>query len=1018
MFGLEYLQRGAAVIIVCTSLASAFGTTVIVDDSGKPLSEVRFDVMDLHDFQLPPLPDTVTTSVFTDSNGAVAALDLPSSNSLLVISKPRYGRRAFNVSTPLPERITLRPASELTGSVVDEKGSALPGVLIGPVSPGPDLDEPTGGFQQLPAAFPPLWTHTDERGIFRVPDLEPGTYSFVAQLKAKMPERVLARTEEPTSVTLSAGGVTISGILIGSRDHEPKPNTFLEAEAGPFRLYALTNQGGEFLLDHMPPLEVQFRSSPDRKSLLKTAQVGVSKLMDSGLQMVLLHDQGRTIIGKSVDAETSAPIAGLSLKIASGGGDSVTTRTRPDGSFMFSGVDQFQSYTISFDTSLFVHRSEDGNWRDDIVVDPGRGDVTTAVIPLMRRVPVSGTVLDYDGTSATKVVIQLRSVDQLEIGPDEFARPMMYQTATDEVGNFSVLVFPQGRYEVRARGRRTASELVYHEAYSTASAHLSLQLKPTAYVPGRLTDWENRPVGQAQVQLETVAVTTATGSVIYRRTDSTISDGEGLFSFSEVPTETVRLSAYHPAFDETATTEVELSAGLNDRITLEFPAGEPFSCVVTDGSSPVNGALVQLWFSQLEDQSSASRSLLRQTDETGLAVFRSLGTLVINQITVRHPNFAVFSAGPILLPQEEYRVRLRQHSSIEVTLKPPPDVSSESLKSTVWLLRSDAFDQSTEPDPIHFATMRQASAFQGKVLFKNVKPGWYRAGSVFGDLYSESDAVRLTTATEQVKLTISVGVTGTVEGRVTDEGRQAVADAKVLLKLQTRTPMELEPIQALSDRNGKFALSSVPVGRHVLTVSHSAYPHYERPIRVDSDRSTSVDVRLGSDSLTELTGVVTAADKGLPGAAVIIHKVARPDEWFGSAVTDASGKFRIPNVPLGTHTLVVEALAGEERHARRVSRAFSVSREQEPVHIALRALVQVRGHVRINDEEQENRRVLSLWFTPQNYTGEVHRASVAVDGAYSVFVEPGEYKVSLFDGPGPEFQVPEGADEIEADFQF
>ena len=1002
---------------VCLASTCAGETRVtVVDRANKPLAGARLDLVRQDGFQLPQVNDGVTSSFGMDARGGVVVPEASTSDTIFVFRKVGLGTSAFGANSTLPQTIVLSPAAELAGAVFDERGTSLAGALIGPVLPGPSTED-GDGFQPMAANFPPIWTNTGADGTFHVPDLPAGNYSFIAQAEGMMPKVALARTGEETTLSLAAGGTTISGLLVGSQTNAPLANTFVEADAGLFRLYSLTNEEGQFQFQNMPKLEFQFRSARSREQKPKRAKVAQMEAALRERQVLLLHDEGRTIMGRVVDAETSEALPDTQLVLSGSAKDAIPTRSSETGEFAFRGIDAFGGYMLGFDTMQFVYRAADGNWRENLEIPAASVDLTTVVLPLMRRAGIHGVVTDAGGKPVSRAQVQLRSLAQLSIGPDEFARAMTYDVATDHEGKFRMSVYPPGRYEARARAVGAVSRLLACDASATRPAELVLPLRRAVQLHGQVADAQGVPVAEATVEMDTESG--ATAESVFRRMDEVATDTNGAFTFVETPAETIRLVATHPSVDEACTTIVQVQDSGSTSVLLTLGSGTMFRVHVTGEGASVSSATVQLTF-RADDGATLSQSMMLKTASDGRAMFRSVGAKAIDGIRVRHADYAPFFAGPISLPFEtDYEVRLTANPAIEVTLKSGSGAPAEVADPGVWLMQSEMADSGTEPAPAHFKSVRQSRPEVREVVFRNVEPGWYKAAAVVNEMYSESAAIRVTTSTQCTAIHLVVGGSASVQGRVTDEEtNKPVSGATVSLLVRPRVAMELQPIVATTDSDGRYTLKNAPAGTFSLAVDDSRYPYFETSVSMEAGAAKTVDLRLGKSSLVTVQGEVRLEGKPLSGAAVVVHRIGQPDSWLGASVTDAKGGFTLEGVPPGSHTIVMEAVTGGEAHARRISRALTVEKDMPAVRFELHKTVTVSGQVRLWSHDGEPRRVLSVWFTPQSYTGEVFRTNVDGDGHYAVQVEPGPYKVSLFDGPPTDFDVLENAEEMHADFEF
>ncbi|UBU17487.1 S8 family serine peptidase [Nonomuraea gerenzanensis] len=114
-----------------------------------------------------------------------------------------------------------------------------------------------------------------------------------------------------------------------------------------------------------------------------------------------------------------------------------------------------------------------------------------------------------------------------------------------------------------------------------------------------------------------------------------------------------------------------------------------------------------------------------------------------------------------------------------------------------------------------------------------------------------------------------------------------------------------------TDANGRFELR-LPAGEHTLTLSRFGYRTTSKPFAVKADRLSDVRLELERTRWSTISGRVTyePTGTGVPGATVTVLDV--PDVL--TATTDASGRYRIEDVPIGEHRISAHA-AGVSRSA-------------------------------------------------------------------------------------------------------
>lgn len=93
---------------------------------------------------------------------------------------------------------------------------------------------------------------------------------------------------------------------------------------------------------------------------------------------------------------------------------------------------------------------------------------------------------------------------------------------------------------------------------------------------------------------------------------------------------------------------------------------------------------------------------------------------------------------------------------------------------------------------------------------------------------------------------------GVISGTITDSLNQKIAFANVQIKKLN--------IKAVSDRSGKFILSGVPAGNHILSVSITGYERQQTEVTVIENETVNVDLIL-KDQNAELSEVIVSASR-------------------------------------------------------------------------------------------------------------------------------------------------------------
>ncbi|OIV36752.1 MFS transporter [Mangrovactinospora gilvigrisea] len=179
--------------------------------------------------------------------------------------------------------------------------------------------------------------------------------------------------------------------------------------------------------------------------------------------------------------------------------------------------------------------------------------------------------------------------------------------------------------------------------------------------------------------------------------------------------------------------------------------------------------------------------------------------------------------------------------------------------------------------------------------------------------------------------TVSTGTP--VLGRVIAPGGGALAGAAVTLIDQNGHQLG----RAVSGADGAFELAAPTAGSYLLVGSAQGLQPQVSSVLLGSDPYRT-DLRLGGAG--GLSGTVRDASGPVEGAVVVVTDSR--GEVIGSAVTDASGAYRVAEVSPGTCTVTVNAAAH-----RPIAGPVEVAESDETVHdVVLSEAAEVSGTVR------------------------------------------------------------------------
>lgn len=996
---------------------AAIAQTQVQDDMSNPLPGVLVRRLQPSLLQMPPSDDQWTTIGTTGKDGRFAS-EQATTHSFYILSKPGFATLALDAQKSAEPAVNLLKAAELTGVVLDDHGTSVAGALLGPFHPMLQLPERGAEAPPISDAGAPVWTTTDQHGRFRIDGLQPGLQGFLVQAPGYTPHIAVRPAGLETSVTVSVTGTTWSGQLLGSRDHLPQPDIYVEAVSGPLRIQTKSDSGGRFSFSCLPGEDWQFRTAASPTDTPKAALLSKKRRSFKGNELTVLHNQGVRLAGEVHTPSTKAPIAGVQLHLdAFQGEDPLTTITDMSGRFEFANADAFRSLTLHFDD--FVCRTPQNTYWSEVPIDTMRGDdITTLSFNLLSRVKMSGVVVGPGKRAVSGASVEFKLRSTREPGFRDFIGRVKYQVKADAAGSFEATLFPPGVFEVSATATSLSAGKLTYDASTSPVETLHIDLKPNSLVRGRTLDAAGQPLPDCRVELSSVTPDTAT-SVQVHLADSTRSGPTGQFSFEGAFPPQLRLIATHQSSDDVLTTDV-IMGQTTGPIDLQFSAGQLFTAIVADDAgSPVKNATVQVYTDLGKDNdSSESRLLVRRTNDDGHAAFGLTARRIV-KVIARHKDFAPFSAGPVALPNDHFDIRLNRNPGIAATITGTPAVQED--KRQIWLLRAEG-DITDDPVSAFFQSVRREESRDGHAMFANLRPGWYKVSTTNGSVYGETEAVQVLPDSGILKVDIPLATGATLKGRVTDEkSGEAVPGAQVTVQLPCCTPQGFESDPVSTDADGHYELAGLPAGAMLLMLKHSAYSERAQHVVIPSTGEKTINLKLGHGSST-LSGRVTLDGKPLANAAVYIYRPANRSEYAESAVTGIDGKYVIETIPEGNHVLEVQSLWGAEQVELRRTQEIRVKGRTATADINFDNLVHVSGRLRMNPDEEGPNPHNTLWFSrrasPDDLGQTFRNAQINSDGDYDIYLEPGSYVIGLQEGAGLPFEIPSASAALVANFEL
>jgi protocatechuate 3,4-dioxygenase beta subunit len=374
------------------------------------------------------------------------------------------------------------------------------------------------------------------------------------------------------------------------------------------------------------------------------------------------------------------------------------------------------------------------------------------------------------------------------------------------------------------------------------------------------------------------------------------SDASGSFLLQDVPPGHIRVLARHPDFVEATSAEQELAPAGEITLTLQLTRGAALSGHVTEpGGRPVARARLEAQGRHSLQQSSVL------TRDDGSFELRSVPTEV--DLFVARP-----SDRQRFVLRQSLQLRAGEARQLELTLPPERAALEVSVQGDDQRALAGALVSVLSLDPAEPLRRSLATDATGTVRIADaagLRLGLRVQAAGFGNFETQLDA-----APTRVEVSLQPAVR--IVGRVTQvRGRQGLPGALIVWMQggDRRT--------ARSDASGEFQFGEASAGSARLRVSHPGFATHVAELSVPAMGRVDRAFELPPIDLVEAGSVagLVLDEQGEPvrgarvGVGLVPAFLPAGAEPFGLAQSDASGQFRLDEVPVGRVTISAYAAA-------------------------------------------------------------------------------------------------------------
>lgn len=927
----------------------------LVDDAGKPVSGARVvwepyrteerRLVDLTKDATPaPAGETATDAegrfrISLDKPGAGSSLRISVSGLLLFLEGPYESTETTDL-----EEIRVPAGEKFSGRVTDEAGKPVSGAKVRMSGIGLLDDDERFSAE----------TVTGPDGAFAFPATPESARNVTVRAAgfATSQRARLDRRRSPEKFTLKRGG-SIRGTVL---DAAGQPAAGAIVIAGD--VAGETDASGAYRLEGLAATTRVVEAFWKEDFAARKDAVRVRK--GEEVELPLRLTRAATIAGTVVDEKTRRPIAGVSLRAASGpqimrfGQEptGVSRRGRSDarGRFRILGL-LSQRYAVEARRDGFLPASISGV----VPSAQGRSAVALALTPAAS---VSGRVTTGDGQPVAGARVRL-----LDRGP--LAMLSGRRPASGLFGGEGARTRQDGTYKLRQLApARSVSLEAAREGFASAKRHgvslkageasrdVNLVLEKGLQARGRVVNAQGEPVAGAEIRISPAETRGMMGVRFVTRMmradrPAAVAGRDGGFTVAGLEEGDVSATVSGEGYAEKSFAGLSVQAGE----PTEWPpfvlaAGAGISGLVRDTQgAPVVGADVGVF-----GESGGLRQATSELDGS----FRLDG---------------LPADKPVMLTAMAPGYGMTQRS-----VTPPAEALVVTLK-TAGVLRGRVEDADTKRPVTDFSvgysaprmggmtfrmggnTERSFQSADGSFELPDVNPGkWTVRATAAGYRGAEVGGVEVGEGEAREGIVLSLKKGGTLSGRVLDPRRgTGVANADV--SWQESAPdgpnrAAAAMIARLSgsnsatatDADGRFRFEGLPEGKVTITASHPDFLDGSKDVASDTEQ---VDITLSIGG--SIAGMVVGRDGRAPaaGAEVFLDPLGESSGgWMGGAGepsrADAAGNFLFGHLRPGRYRVRAEAPAGKAPPKEVV---LTENQRLDGVMLALTGGTAVRGTV-------------------------------------------------------------------------
>jgi len=901
-------QRRILVLsLVIVSVGQIFGasilTGVVTDTNRRPIPGAKVQILSQFSELFFPEFWKPGEETATDDQGRFSLGISETTPTLIIAWANGYRRTKFALSPAVLAKghtvgLALEHGERVAGIVEDEAGQPVSGAEVGPIVGSIDM-EPAIARRHVPQ-----WTVTGSDGRFEFDGLMPKQpYQFLVRKPGYEIQNVMVQAgQTDVRVQLRKGGHSIGG-MVRSRSQDPQTfaGQLLRFNGNGFDLIVKADEHGHFQVDGMPAGNFSLEAIVPSPRISRVLTLEFPR--DAARNVTVEVSDGYFLEGTTLDAETSTPVGGVSLRI-----EDLRTTSDAHGYFRIGPlwqtgkpwieIEEESGFAVAAPPPGALSRNEDADGFRNLVgqtvwvrrlarlhVNIQGLEFTTRSLT-MYFAPKDGKLISQGvTTSPTRLRLRETSEGWLYASDGfEWSSPLLKVSLAPNSKDSAVTLTLHNAASVRGFIR---SKSVSESAESTTGPRLLARIFAVQDENGNGVGW----IGEVECKQD------------------------GSFRFPCLPSGEMLLEATKVGSAIRKTSALVLRPGENREVVIELEAGKLFAGSVRDeNQQPVGGATV-LYYVRMPDGSTRASKVECSPD--GKFLVPEVEGDTIELVRVDHSGFAPWEKRDVPLPCDHLEIVLKSRASLRLKVEADP-----TTQWKVYLMRIQPWGSGTHAKQLQGLPISEITAIGGQEeAIPGPPEGTYRLVAIDAahSVGVSGPVAWDPTNPPPMPIRIVPGATGSLRGTL--EGGEEVVAEVVATNMVLPDGKCTTEFSAMA-QNGTFSFPALPPGDYLVLVTSESYNASAENVRVGSGRVTEIKLRplrLGS-----IQGKVLKDKAPVEGANLELVSQTDPDFTPRKTVSSSDGSFAFEDLPPDLYLIRVTVQdQGQQRSGQKSARVTS-----------------------------------------------------------------------------------------------